>query len=67
VDKVDFDKLADAHGMSGKSRKACKNVLVHNMRHVDAAREASCTPALVTNALKRLDRETCDCCGQVLR
>jgi len=65
--KLEFENIANAHGMTGTSRRVCELVVVEGLSNAAAAEEVGCTRSLVTQALSRFNREVCECCGQTVR
>ena len=66
MEQQEFNSLADKHNLTGDTRAACLLVLVDGATAYAAAKATGVNKSTVGRALKRLNRDTCESCGQVL-
>lgn len=62
-----FEMLVHAHGLRGKSREACYQVLVEGASAYRAAQELGLARSTVSRALKKLSAPICPRCGQPVK
>lgn len=61
---AEFRSLADAHGITGRTREALQLVYVDGLTGSEASREVGIDRAAVSRARKRLERPLCPSCGR---
>lgn len=63
----EFEKLADLHRLQGDTREACRLVLIEKISGYAAAKKTGVAESTISRALKRIGRDTCRSCGQVIK
>lgn len=67
MDKKLFDQLVKTHGLRGRSVEACKRVLVDKETAYAVSKSLGLSESTISRALKRLNREICNTCGQPIK
>lgn len=61
---TEFRRLADAHGITGRTREALQLVLVDDLTAYQAAQQIGIAQSTIGRAKARMERPLCPCCGQ---